>query len=69
MPYLHWETSKKREYFASEMDKIMTANAEKKKREEEKKRLKRIEERESSNGVDSGFEPKRGPTRWKTGQE
>ncbi|GAW18595.1 hypothetical protein ANO14919_080730 [Xylariales sp. No.14919] len=48
MPYLHWETSKKREYFASEMDKIMATHFKNKEADEEDERLTRIKERERS---------------------
>ncbi|KAI0435950.1 hypothetical protein F4803DRAFT_543842 [Xylaria telfairii] len=66
MPYLHWETSKKREYFALEMDKIMTANSDNKKTEEEKKRLGRIELRKRPTGMKEGSEPQHNPTMWNT---
>ncbi|RWA03890.1 hypothetical protein EKO27_g11217 [Xylaria grammica] len=45
MPYLHWETSKKREYFASEMDKIMATHFKGEEEKEEKQRSERIEKR------------------------
>ncbi|KAI0415486.1 hypothetical protein F5X98DRAFT_388827 [Xylaria grammica] len=48
MPYLHWETSKKREYFASEMDKIMATHFKGKEEKEKKQRLERIKKEKSA---------------------
>ncbi|TGJ78241.1 hypothetical protein E0Z10_g10521 [Xylaria hypoxylon] len=63
MPYLHWETSKKRGYFASEMDKIITADSDKKKNEEKKKRSTRIKQRKRPEAVDKESEAQQNPTR------
>jgi hypothetical protein len=47
MPYLHWETSRKREQFASEIDVIVTIEAREKAKNEAKTRLNRQKRRRS----------------------
>ncbi|KAI3321501.1 hypothetical protein HD806DRAFT_545732 [Xylariaceae sp. AK1471] len=75
MPYLHWETSKKRGYFASEMDHIMAAASKKKKDEEEAKkiertrkeaakRIERIKQRKRPDLENKESEPQQNPSRW-----
>ncbi|KAF2967059.1 hypothetical protein GQX73_g6516 [Xylaria multiplex] len=65
MPYLHWETSRKREYFALEMERIMAADSERKEKDEEDKRSERIRQLRRT---DTENEPKsqQNPTRWAT---
>lgn len=46
MPYLHWETSRKQEQFASEIDSIIGAEAKKKAAEENRRKEARIFKRQ-----------------------
>ncbi|KAI0427452.1 hypothetical protein F5Y09DRAFT_350393 [Xylaria sp. FL1042] len=62
MPYLHWETSKNRKYFASEIIKIMTTDAKEKDEDEETKRLKRIEKRKRTSTMENEPQTKKGPS-------
>lgn len=69
MPYLHWETSKKREYFASEMDDIM-AEASRKKTDQEKERKKdRIKERGGSKRDKIKSKSQQGHATWARGKK
>ncbi|KAI1120338.1 hypothetical protein F5Y10DRAFT_289841 [Nemania abortiva] len=64
MPYLHWETSKKREYFASEMEDIMAKASQKKIHDENVNKQQRIIDRGGSSSVNTDSKTQMDPTRW-----
>ncbi|GAP83012.2 putative ankyrin repeat protein [Rosellinia necatrix] len=66
MPYLHWETSKKRLYFASEMDGIVAMKSAKKKEKEKSDKIARIDKRKSPNAQNGVPAPEQSATKGNT---
>ncbi|KAI0097349.1 hypothetical protein GGR51DRAFT_566556 [Nemania sp. FL0031] len=64
MPYLHWETSKKREYFASEMEEIMAKASDNNVHSQEERRRKRIEARKDPNAGKKKPDSQQDPPMW-----